>query len=338
MKVIHLPMEIAGQVGTMCKFLKQKNIDAIGYNYFDSFFKYDGVMQTESYELIKLLEQFIFHYDIFHFHNGHSVFENLADLQLIKNAGKKIIMHHRGNDVRFRTLAKEGPGYKNPYVYAEGSRDDDFIHESLTYFSKIVDCAIVQDYELYQYVISYYEKENKPVYILPRLIDLSNIQPKPKKKNNKKLTVIHAPTQQDFKGTKYIEKAVNALQQKYDFTYQRIEGLSRQEALERYKDADIIIDQILCGSYGNLSVEGMAYGKPVICYIREDLIKKYPTELPIISANPDTIYEALQQLITKPSMREELGVAGRFYVEKYHEASLVTNKLISIYETTLEQK
>ena len=334
MKVIHLPMEIAGQVSAICNYLNRKNIKATGYNYFQSYFQYDGVIETESYEMTKLIDSFISNYDIFHYHNGHTISDNFEDLELVKESGRKLIMHHRGPDVRSRHKARKGDGYTNPYANADDSLEDSKIHENLLYFSKMMDAAIVQDYELYKYVIDYYKNEGKPVYILPRLIDLTGFQVYLPSLITKKPLIVHAPTQRKFKGTDYIEAVIGDLKTKHHFDYKCIEGKSRKEALQLYKEADIIIDQVLCGAFGNLSVEGMALGKPVVCYIREDMEAKTP-DLPIKSANPDTLYTVLEELIKNPKMRRDLGRKGRSYVEKHHEASKVTDKLISIYKEIL---
>ncbi|PYZ97560.1 hypothetical protein CR205_02900 [Alteribacter lacisalsi] len=88
------------------------------------------------------------------------------------------------------------------------------------------------------------------------------------------------------------------LKQHYTITYRQIEKMSRREALQAYTEADIIIDQV-CGAYGNLSVEGMALGKAVVCYLRDDL-KPHNPDLPVISANPDTLYVELEKLLKDP--------------------------------------
>ena len=37
--------------------------------------------------------------------------------------------------------------------------------------------------------------------------------------------------------------------------------------------ADVIVDQLRCGSHGVFAVEAMATGKPVLCYIRDELVE-----------------------------------------------------------------
>ncbi|WP_051569316.1 glycosyltransferase [Alkaliphilus transvaalensis] len=336
-KVVHLPLEIAGQAGLICEYLRNENFKAYSFNYFESYLQYSNVWQTESYELIKVLDKFIDYYDIFHFHNGHTVMTDFSDIDMINKAGKKMIMHHRGNDVRFKSLASKGKGYVNPYVKTNNYLSDEEIKDNLELFSESMDAAIVQDNELYKYVIDYYRSKGKPVYVLPRLINSKVIKPLYPQITTKKPTIVHAPTDRAFKGSDIIEETLEKLKaDKISFDYISIEGKSHKDALKYYRKADIVIDQILCGSYGNVSVEAMAMGKPVICYIRPDLEKMYGDKMPIISANPDNLYQKLKALITEPEERFSLGKKGRAYVEEHHEGSRIIKDLIKIYQEVLE--
>ncbi|PYZ97561.1 hypothetical protein CR205_02905 [Alteribacter lacisalsi] len=182
-------------MGLICDHLQRKGIHAIGFNYFDSYFDYDGVMATEAYELVKAFDHYLESYDLFHYHHGLSALTDNQDLLMVRNAGKKLIMHHRGNDVRARSRAKKGPGYTNPYVDLSGCLPDDQIHKNLKLFAKVCDAAIVQDYELYGYVIDYYRKEGKPVHVLPRLVDFNRLPASQPRSSNGNPVIIHAPTQ-----------------------------------------------------------------------------------------------------------------------------------------------
>ncbi|MDQ0207863.1 glycosyltransferase [Alkalicoccobacillus murimartini] len=333
MKICHAPMEIAGQVGLINRMLREDGLTSAAFNYFQTSFDYPGTYPTDSYDMQKVALAAIPHFDIFHFHNSGTFIGDFRDLEWIKKTGGKVIMHHRGTDVRTRVLAKNGADYENHYVNAESSLPDDMIHENLVTFSKYIDAAIVQDYELYKYVKPYYEKENVPIHVLPRLCMINDYKPSYPSITTTRPLVVHAPSQREFKGTEEVEKAVVELQQEIPFDFQLIENTTHKEATALYQNADIIVDQILCGMYGNLSVEAMALGKAVIAYIRPDLKETLPQTLPIQSANPDTIKEVLRGLLLDAHARHRLGVEGRNYVEAYHDAVTVTKKLKEIYQS-----
>ena len=65
--------------------------------------------------------------------------------------------------------------------------------------------------------------------------------------------------------------------------------------------------------------------------IRDDL-KRHSPEIPILSTNPDSIYDNLKLLIENPKLRLDLGKRGRQYAEKYHDAEKVTLRILKVYE------
>ncbi|MEK4565630.1 glycosyltransferase [Alkalihalobacillus sp. FSL R5-0424] len=337
MKICHAPMEIAGQVGLINTKLREEGLISAAFNYFQTSFDYPGTYPTDSYDMQKVALAAIPFFDIFHFHNSGTFIGDFRDLHWIKKHGGKIIMHHRGTDVRTRQLARQGEDYSNVYVNAESSLPDETIHHNLTIFAELIDVAIVQDYELYKYVKPYYEKNDVPIYVLPRLCDVQKYTPSYPSIQKERPLVVHAPSQREFKGTDIIEAALTELQNECSFDFQLIENTSHKEATQQYKDADLIIDQILCGMYGNLSIEAMALGKPVVAFIRPDLYQTLPADLPIQSANPDTIKSVLKDLLLHPEKRHALGVQGRTYVERHHHANTVTETLLSIYQTVMKE-
>ncbi|ETI67134.1 glycosyltransferase family 4 protein [Neobacillus vireti] len=326
MRIFHGTIEIAGQMGILSSALTKKGHCSVGYNTFHSYLGYkDFLINTNQGGLEERVQEILEEYDLFHFHYGSTLLPEFADLPEIKSQHKKMIMHHWGNDVRFHDQARKN----NPYVYTGDSPSNEDIHAKLMKITEHIKEAIVQDYEVYDYVKDYYEK----VHVVPIAIDLTHFQPHYPSVHKDRPLILHAPTNPDFKGTFYIEKTIERLKEDYDFEYRRIEKMNHEEVIKLYKDADIIIDQVLCGSYGLLSVESMALGKPVLTFIRPDLISSFPAELPIVNANPDNLYEQVKRLLDNPDLRRDLGVSGRQYVEKVHSHEIIADRLLAIYAT-----
>jgi hypothetical protein len=324
LRILHGTIEIAGQMGILSGEQKRRGHWAVGYNIFHSYLGYrDHLINTVAHEIARTHHHMLHFFDLFHFHYGSSLLEDNADLPAIARLGKKMVMHHWGNDVRFHDVARRN----NPYVYTGDSPPNEVIRERLTRLSRYIKHAIVQDYEVYEYVAPYYEQ----VHVVPIAIDLTAFPPEHQSAARSKPLVLHAPTNPDFKGTSHVENAIAELQKTHDFEYRRIQQLSHTQAIQLYREADIIIDQVRCGSYGLLSVETMALGKPVIAYIRDDLLSRFPPELPVYNANPDNLGQRLRELLENPALRHDLGARGRQYVEKYHAKEVVVQKLESIY-------
>ncbi|MCM3761874.1 glycosyltransferase family 4 protein [Alkalihalobacillus oceani] len=316
--------EIAGQMGIFAGDLTKRGHHVRCYNTFHSYLGYEeNLLNLEKEELVQKVEDILTDYDIYHFHYAETLVDDFSDLAQLKKYRKKAVMHHWGNDVRFHEQARE----RNKYVYTGDSPANEVMHKKLTAISAIVKDAIVQDYEVYDYVKDYYER----VHVLPIAVNLDHI-PNVEETENKVPLLIHAPTNPLFKGTVHFEKVIEQLKESYEFNYVRIEQLNHEKALHMYQKADIILDQILCGSYGLFSVEAMAMGKPVVTYVRDDLLPTFPEIPPIVNANPDTLYDKIELLIKYPEVRKAYGKQGRRYVEAYHSSAVVTKQLEEIYK------
>ncbi len=123
------------------------------------------------------------------------------------------------------------------------------------------------------------------------------------------------------------------------FRFEMVEGLTQAQAKLRYRQADLLVDQLLLGWYGGLAVELMALGKPVIGYIRQADLAFVPPALgssvPIIQATPTSLYAVLKEWLTV--RRQELvprGLLSRRFVEKWHDprriAATVSQDYLSI--------
>jgi hypothetical protein len=54
----------------------------------------------------------------------------------------------------------------------------------------------------------------------------------------------------------------------------------------------------------------------------------FADDMPVLTTTPDTIYENLKSLLENRSLRTELAIRGRKWVEKYHDHEVVTRDFI----------
>lgn len=332
LRVIHGTMEIANQMYTLTEGLKNIGVNAKTLNYYPNYLKYksDYIMDINKWDFIRannevknLASQLIPENDVFHFHYATSLSLDYSDLPLLKELGKKVVMHYWGSDIRRYSIAKKN----NPYVIANKLNEDD-IKRKMEYLSKFVDCCIVADKELYYYAKDFHNN----IKFVPQAINLNNYKFNQSQNKNEKFLIVHAPTNRILKGTDYIIKAIENLQKKYDFEFKLVENMSHEEAKEIYSKADLIIDQLRLGGYGLFSLECMAMGKPVICWVADYVREFYPEELPIISASIDNIEQKLEFILNNKEMIDDIGRKGRAYVEQYHDYIKVAQILNTMYK------
>lgn len=271
----------------------------------------------------------LFHFDIFHFFWGVSLWSwwrfHLLDLPLLKLFGKKVIVHFRGLDVvdisYFDYLREKNRGQnvtKPPL-----SRPDQ--QRKLKKWLRYADHVLVSEPDLFDVV----PKGD----ISPQVIDMSYWKSSrmPLSENDHVIRIVHAPSSRRKKGTDFIEQAILELKKKgYRIELVLAEKLPHHKIKELYENSDIGIDQVLYGWHGKVSVELMALGRPVVCFIEDRFLKYRPT-LPIVSATPATLVAELERLINDKELRIEIGKRSQEYVSKYHDVERVTDQLLQIY-------
>jgi len=331
LKVLHGTIEIANQMNTMAKALRNCNIETKTINYYPNYLGYKSdysfdVNYVDNLELankktVEIAKSVINKFDLFHFHFGTSLALDNSDLPLLKQMNKKVIMQHWGSDIRLYSKAIK----MSSFVKVKDN-DEDNIKRKLEYLSSYMENCAVCDYELYEYVKDYYDN----VFIIPQTISLADY--KVINYYNKKPLIVHAPTSQDIKGTGFILKAIENLKLKYDFDFKLVTGMLHEEALKIYQKADLVIDQLLIGSYGLFALESMAMGKPVVCWISDYMKEKYPEDLPIICANPNTIEDTLEDILKNKDMLKDIGLRSRMYIEKHHDIGKISTRILEIYK------
>jgi len=99
-------------------------------------------------------------------------------------------------------------------------------------------------------------------------------------------------------------------------------------------ECDIVVDQLLIGWYGAVAVEAMALGKPVLCYLREEDLKRFVPfrdRIPIVRTTKETLADDLRTLLGDTARGSELGVAGRRFVEECHDPLKIAQRTIFAY-------
>lgn len=330
MKVLHGMSEIAGQGFYSVRGLNENGIEAQMSVWRENLFGYGCDYNLKigrckwlyPYYAVKMFIFAVyaaFKYDCFHFHFGWSLLPGGMDLWVLKLFKKKVFMEFHGSDIRWSFNRQKYDGMPLP---PESRGRQKRIKKILKY----VDGVILHDEELRKHL----PDTKVPVYIIPLRIDLDAITPAYPAEDVGKPIIVHAPSKRGGKGTEYVLKALEGLDA--DFEFILVEGKSQKEALEIYKTADIIIDQLLAGTYGVFAIESMAMGKPVFTYVDRTMAGTFPEELPIICSDKDMLGRELEKLIHDAERRKILGVRGRKYVEKYHDYKRNARALLKIYQ------
>ena len=114
-----------------------------------------------------------------------------------------------------------------------------------------------------------------------------------------------------------------------------VEGLHHDAAFERYRAADIVVDQLNAGWYGLFAIECMALGKPVVTFLHDEAVARTERELgvrvPLVNASKGTLRERLEALVKSAAERRRIGAESRAYVSRVHDLERVADRLLDLY-------
>ena len=344
LRVLHGPSGSAGQPWTISRGQRKIGMTADCVRVTDSKYGYQADYSlNEGWdafpEYVRFLQEAVDRYDVFHFHfrplfffdSRHLFFPTALDLLSLRAAGKILVFNYRGSEIRLHRLFKE----LSPYNYVNENPHrlvtvfpEEMVRIMLRFVRGVCHKIFVPDPELRSYV--------PDATIIPRAVDL-DLWPYVGPVNEQEPLVVHAPSRRAIKGTDHVVDAVEALRNEgLRFRFELIENMDNNAAREKYRQCDILVDQLRIGWYGVLAVEAMALGKAVVAYIRDDLLDYFEDAPPLAVANPDTIKDVLRELIRDAARRKTLGERGRRFCESEHDATRVAALLKAEYEDAIE--
>jgi glycosyltransferase involved in cell wall biosynthesis len=349
LRVLHGVYELAGQGMMLARALAGLGCDARSFSYQVA---WDGrvsdiVVDLGAYSgnlakgvaMSGAFARWASRFDVFHFHFGTSFLPRRLDVPLLAAMGKTIVYHFHGCEVRNRAhmlmthslaTCTECDPFCRPVQQAKLLADMKK-HASRAYYSTL-DLA-----------------ESIPGALnLPLAIEADRWEaacvahplPEPERRDGVRgpVVIAHAPTNRLIKGTRHLVEAVERLSREFPLIELRmIEQQPWAEMPAFLSRCDILVDQLMMGWYGLLSIEGMAERRPVIAYIRDDFRPLRP-ELPVVSAEPATIESVLRELIRDPARRAGLGEQGNVYVRRHHDLPVVGRMLLADYQRMLHAR
>ena len=287
----------------------------------------------------RLLIEVLKKYKIIHFYMGQTILPFGLDLPILKLFGKKLIMCYVGSESRILSIEK----INNPYSYLirDGIDHPKFDNQKkrMIKWQNIWIDKFLTPREMSEYVQFLIPKRKTITY--PWLNNVATLFISKTAKpifvtENKIPIIVHAPSNRGIKGTVHIEKALEKMRKKgINFEFKLLEKLDNIQVQKIIRKSDIIIDTLIHGGFGNFSLEGLAYGKPVVAYLPEVRNNLHSPDCPIYSTTIDNFETRLEELITNKKLRIKLGKLGVKFVQKHFNENLFISSLDKIYKEIL---
>jgi glycosyltransferase involved in cell wall biosynthesis len=304
-RVTHCPVNTAGIPWTNVQALRRRGVDArlVVFNRYrlhpeaDVDLKRDGGLARRQLVQWRAFAELARETDVFHFYFGLTLVPKSVQFALLHMLGKRSVMHFLGSDIRGKPTAELA-------------------------WSQRAGARVVGSYDAIRWV--------PDAHVIPPGIDVQSIEPAPPSLRERPL-VLHAPSSRVRKGTEHVVAACAELGVDLDI----VEGLDHRQAFERYRSADVIVDQLNAGWYGVFAIEAMALGKPVVTFLHDEAVQRtqdaFGLDVPIVSATKQTLVDALRPLVESGEERQRVGAASRAYAEEVHDLERMTDRLLALY-------
>ena len=338
LRILFAPTEICGQMQLLAEHFRQRGHEALAVNYGKPHRfappNDRNLGLTEKGKLPRFLHSLGFamwaipRFDVFHFFYGRSLVPAYLDLPILRLTRKKIIVHFRGSDLRSQRWLRNVVEPQLTGLSGDATVDRSTPRQlrRIAVWRRHADHILISIPEL---------KEILPeARVFQQSIDIAkwSTVPAVKRVTQKEPVVIaHVASKRSYKGSDHVIRAVRQLQSEgLQVELDLVENVPPDEVRLRIANCDIGVDEVIQGSYGNVAIEMMATGRPVVARLCEWYRDERP-DLPIVNADPLSLADKLRRLVVDLQYRLRLGDLGRPYVEKYHDVNRHVAELERLY-------
>ena len=272
-----------------------------------------------------------------------------SDKSIIRDLVKKadIIHFHHFMEMEFYNpflinfLKETKPGCK---LLRHFHTDKDYISRTDLDFNKYY-----PNDKLPRVVIPHYpERTFLDCSILPNILPINESYCMPKDVNNTKPIVVYSASNRTSykqerwatKGYPEVIEKLEHLSEELNFELVEIVRKPFFEAMEIKQNADIVIGDIVTGSYHLTELEALSMGKPTLTYLDGrsvmTFINTFKTkDIPFVNVNIDNLEYALCDLVKNKNLCRNIGNFSREWMEKFYDDKVLIKSFTNIYDKLL---
>lgn len=332
LRILHAPRNIANQAGYVAAGLRRLGHHVEVWetrpNAFD--FPADRVIPDAAEPGVAwdLVREAVERFDVLHFHFGQSLvvaestgFPPFWDLPIYRALGKRVFFTFHGTDVRIRRIHEQinpWSHYRSANVPSDDARTEKSIEVIRTYADRMFAVSV----NLLHFV--------PQAEYLPRVIDLVDWPEQPPAQRERPV-IVHVPSRRATKGTDVVLAALDGLAAEgVEFELRLLEGVPNAAVRAEVAKADVLVDNLIAGSYGVTSMEALACSRVAVANLSDDVRRAHP-DCPVVHVDPTTFATTLRSLIEDAGERRRLAAAGRSFVERVHGADVIAARLALAY-------
>lgn len=155
---------------------------------------------------------------------------------------------------------------------------------------------------------------------------------KPRQNPTSKLRILHAPSNEAYKGTKVFEAVLAELALKYSFEYVTITNRTNSEVCDLIKSADLVIDELYSDTLmAVLGTECAWLGTPYLVFGEKLELAAKEYNWPIKNyGKPDEVGELIEKFIAHSELRYEAALALQSFVMKNWSSLSIAENILKL--------
>ena len=145
----------------------------------------------------------------------------------------------------------------------------------------------------------------------------------------------------ETKGRNEVLKILKNLEKKGLCQLRFVENMPYEQCLKLKQTSDIVVGDVVTGSYHLTELEGLSMGKPVLCYI-DGKMQMTLTNLtgcktiPFVNTTVAYLENILVELCNNKQLVKQLGDIGRQWIEHYYHVNDMVKIYIDYYQSIID--
>ena len=198
-------------------------------------------------------------------------------------------------------------------------------------------------------VAQYHERYYPSALPVPLILGEPGEQSKPRKSSTDRPRILFSPTRQisahaarwETKGAPEVRTVLRGIERAGLARVEVVQNLSFEECQQRRAGADVVIDDVVTGSFHTTSLESLAMGKATIAFLdsRTQAVLAQLTgsnDLPIVNVHLAQLRQALEALCAEPQLVRDIGAFSADWMRSNYSADTMIEHYVNGYEQLLD--
>jgi hypothetical protein len=268
-------------------------------------------------------------YEVIHAHFMVTVTRTGWEIPLLRQMGRKLVVHYRGCEIRNReAILASRPGMNiceecdyAPHRPCEATYN--VTRRALA--AAHANAVLVTTPDLQAFAR---DAEHMP-FFTPE----TAVAPPMPVDSEREFLIVHATNHPGIEGTARIRKAVDGLRaQGLRVRLEVLHGARHEEVLAALARADLAIGKMKMGYYANAQIESMALGVPTITYVRPEYMNDELRDSAFIFATLETLPSVLAYYVSNPDALAAKRRQARESILRLHDNAAIAGRYRTLYQ------